>query len=366
MSDDHGESSTPARRARVAARGDLSPNARRLGLAAGILAGSGVLSLLLYAVRCPEPVSVVGGGLLVGGAVAAACAAVGFLFGIPRALAAQQESAAGTGHSRARYAANTNLEQISDWLTKLLVGAGLTQLGSLSRHFSALCGKLAPLLGDQAGSPAIAGALVAEFGVLGFLGGWLCTRLLLASALSEADRRALDSFVEAENLSGLGEQAGADSLRALAMEELGLPRREARRYDDLRRHLPTGVERTMHMQSLVEAARDSARDSALSPAQVREFFARGGEGERIYALALMQGDPDAADLDLALDTIERSRSAFEQYQALVVAEILIPTLSSADRARLAESLHEQLRPGSYVSRSQTRRAVAERILRALR
>src|ERR1700730_13401118 len=46
--------------------------------------------------------------------------AVGFLFGVPR-----------VGSTPASTRINTNLEQISDWLTKILVGVGLTQLHKL-------------------------------------------------------------------------------------------------------------------------------------------------------------------------------------------------------------------------------------------
>ncbi|MFJ9119784.1 hypothetical protein ACIRJO_30115 [Streptomyces sp. NPDC102394] len=332
---------------------------------AGVLAGSGVLSLLLYSVRCEQPLSVLGSGLLITGAVAVGGAALGFLFGVPHTLAAQSDPDGAEVRPRPAYVANTNLEQVSDWLTKLLIGAGLTQLGALSGWFRRLCRTLAPAFGDRPDSAVFAGALVAEFFVLGFLGGWLSTRLLLASALSEADRRALDSFIEAESFSEQGAQDEADSLRARAMEELGLPHSEARRYDDLRRILPRGSGRTEQMTSLVAAARDSARESGLDTDHVRELFGQGGDGQRIYALALMQGAPEIADLDLVLEGVEHSRSAFEQYQALVAAENLVPLLSSADRARLERSLRVQTAPGSYIARSTDRRRIAERVLSTL-
>jgi hypothetical protein len=49
---------------------------------------------------------------------------LGFIFGVPRAPEA-------TDRPNKSYRANTNLEQISDWLTKLLVGATLASLGSI-------------------------------------------------------------------------------------------------------------------------------------------------------------------------------------------------------------------------------------------
>jgi hypothetical protein len=59
----------------------------------------------------------------------------GFLFGIPRRLQeaapSVQPPASGTplskGAERSLYAGNTNLEQISDWLTKIIVGIGLVE-----------------------------------------------------------------------------------------------------------------------------------------------------------------------------------------------------------------------------------------------
>ncbi len=47
---------------------------------------------------------------------------LGLIFGLPRALSDYQPAAA------ERYKGNSNLEEISDWLTKLLVGVGLVQL----------------------------------------------------------------------------------------------------------------------------------------------------------------------------------------------------------------------------------------------
>jgi hypothetical protein len=352
---------TPAR-TRRAGRPPV-PVSRRVGTGLAALAGSGLLSLVLYASRCAEPVSVIGAGLLITGAVSAAGGALGFLFGIPRAIASHaEESPASAVSPRPVYVANTNLEQVSDWLTKLLIGAGLTQLGSLGGQFRRLVLGLAPTLGDRHDSAVFAAALVTEFLVLSFLGGWLSTRLLLASALSEADRRALDTFVQAENLSGRGDHAEADDLRARAMDELGLPRIEADRYDDMRRRLPQGSSRTAQMQALVDAARASAPDTALDPAHVREFFESGGEGRRIYALALMQGDPGLADLGIVLEAIEQSRSAFEQYQALVLAELVAPGLTAADRDRLCSTLASQLASGGRLTRSSSRRHVAERVL----
>ncbi|MFC4035857.1 hypothetical protein ACFO3J_30960 [Streptomyces polygonati] len=349
---------------------------RWVGWAMAGLGASGLLALVLYAARSGETVSVLGAGLLIIGATLAVGGAVGFLFGIPKTFTGRAEETWADGQEpperdirpyprsggQSRYAANTNLEQVSDWLTKLLIGAGLTQLGALSRYFKRLADTLAPSLGGRDDSAAFAAMMVTEFLLLGFLGGWLATRLLLASALSRADHRALAAFVQAQSLSERGDHREADDLRARAMSELGLPHVEADRYDDMRRLLMRGNSRTTQMQALVDAARASAPDTDLRLADIRDLFTTGGEGHRIYALALLQGAPDPAGFDLALDAIENSRSAFEQYQALVLAELLTPSLPPLDRDRLNHVLTTQLGVDGWLSRSASRRRIAERIL----
>lgn len=334
-----------------------------------VLAGTGMASVLLYAAASSRPAAVLGSALLFASCAATAGGTLGFLFGVPRVLsssaAADASLAAAPAARRPAYLANTNLEQVSDWLTKLLIGAGLTQLGSLYTYLRRLSDRLAPSFGGRRDSGLIGTALVVEFVVLGFLVGWLLTRLLLASALFQADLRALESFVRAENLSLEGDHRQAEQLRAQAMDVLGLPHAEARRYEDLRRQLPRGQGRTAQMQELVDAARSTARQLSLTVEQVRELFRDGHEGKRIYALALMQGSAHLADPQIILDTIGQSRSAFEQYQALVLASLVLADLSAQDRVRLRTVLNEQLEPSGYIGRSHNRRAVAEHILEAL-
>ncbi|MFO1085970.1 MAG: hypothetical protein U1E21_15505 [Reyranellaceae bacterium] len=59
-----------------------------------------------------------------GGAAGFSGGLLGFIFGVPRPSDSPSESAKA-------YRINTNLVQISDWLTKLLVGAGLASLGAI-------------------------------------------------------------------------------------------------------------------------------------------------------------------------------------------------------------------------------------------
>ena len=150
---------------------------------------------------------------------------VGFLFGIPRTLQGNpvlrqdtlinSKSIEDHGHKETSSEAraekvlpatsaatgndyqlkvNTNLEQISDWLTKILVGVGLTQLHHLPEQLMRAATFVAKGLNSGPNGPPIvfALALIIYFHVLGFLSGYLCTRLFLQPAFRRWDRGDID------------------------------------------------------------------------------------------------------------------------------------------------------------------------------
>src|SRR5258708_2722865 len=95
--------------------------------ATAILAG--VLILIFFTLQGPNPLQSLAIGLLVAGAALAAGILIGFLFGIPRTLQREgTNGAAGANSTAEAYGVNTTLEQISDWLTKIIVGVGLLPL----------------------------------------------------------------------------------------------------------------------------------------------------------------------------------------------------------------------------------------------
>src|SRR5207244_11408636 len=114
---------------------------------------------------------------------------LGFLFGIPRAPAPKSDgNRADAGAKPAptppavappkpSFEINTNLEQISDWLTKIIVGLGLVNLRSVPTYLKELSAYFAVSFGDVPGREAITLALIVLFGICGFLLGYLLTRL---------------------------------------------------------------------------------------------------------------------------------------------------------------------------------------------
>lgn len=133
---------------------------------------------------------------------------LGFLFGIPRTLqndrAPEQppggEDAGQVGSTNGTsYHANTNLEQISDWLTKILVGVGLTQIHAIAGRVEAVSQVAATAIGAGAGAQVFVVALIIYFAVCGFLLGYLWTRLYLTAAFrlfDDASLSALSSEVQ--------------------------------------------------------------------------------------------------------------------------------------------------------------------------
>jgi hypothetical protein len=165
----------------------------------------GLLTSALFAIQALNfisAVSVLSVTIAVAAASAAVGAALGFLFGIPRSLqdagpGASQDTTRATlrtGSERdkasLRYAGNTSLEQISDWLTKILVGVGLTQLINLPGALHGLGTFLGPALGGFPASDEFGVFIVVASWIGGFFVGYLWTRLRFVLLLTESEHEA--------------------------------------------------------------------------------------------------------------------------------------------------------------------------------
>jgi hypothetical protein len=127
--------------------------------------------------------------LLLAGVAGVSGGFFGFLFAIPRAQPIPDGAVVDGGPSGRRYNENTNLEQISDCLTKILIGITLTQFASLKDLVVSFSRLYAPsFLGATPGptGTAICVAAIAYFFVAGFLCVYLWTRLYMEGALRVA------------------------------------------------------------------------------------------------------------------------------------------------------------------------------------
>ena len=119
-------------------------------------------------------------GLLVASAALVVGGLLGFLFAIPRSLAVP-------GGRTEGLTTNTNLEQISDWLTKILVGLGLVELGSLRHETGLLVDAVGPALAPESDRRAVTLGILTLFSVSGFLLAYLATRVDLARMFAQAE-----------------------------------------------------------------------------------------------------------------------------------------------------------------------------------
>jgi len=108
---------------------------------------------------------------------------LGFIFGVPKVQTADPSS---PGAKAPPLKVNTNLEDISDWLTKILVGATLTQLVKIPEGISKAAHFMSA--GDtNSSADSFNAAVLVYFLALGFLAGYLMTRMFFAVAFARAD-----------------------------------------------------------------------------------------------------------------------------------------------------------------------------------
>lgn len=202
-------------------------------------------------------------------------------------------------------------------------------------------------------------------------GGFLDVLDLLDPAMQ---REALPSMIavveQAEAAAPHDRRAAASDVREQLERELervepagpviDLLRSYAAAYERIRAAMPPGNERTLRMNQLVVQARAAVAKGTVTAAELRTLFA-AGEGGRVMALAAWQARPELADLASVLDAIGSSRSAFEQYHGLRVAERL--ELSAQEREQLRATLRQQLAdPDKGVAHDRSRYQLIQRLL----
>lgn len=187
------------------------------------------------------------GEALFGGAAAVAGAVAGFLFGVPRFARGDAEPA-----SQSRLAINTNLVDVSDWLTKLLLGATLTQLGNIPGFVWSAAGALAQE--SVTGHRAVTAAVLVYYTASGFLGFYLITQIYLTLAF----KRASDFLARPPAADRL--RALAERLRTAATDPDVLREAEPALRDEMRR-----LERELGRKEVRERLRAQLGEAAERP-----------------------------------------------------------------------------------------------------
>lgn len=325
-----------------------------LGLGAAIWVGwqaSSVGPVLLWCVAC----------LAVG-------ATVGFLFGIPRSggQISKQNARKDSAKTGAKVAStsteresetgrpNTNLEEVSDWLTKILVGLSLVHLKTIEESVMSMSRNAAASLSatPTAADISAATALVVGFAVVGFLCGYLYTRLFLQGAFSRSDYD-MRKFHEvlAEELSNTSPEAappsGEPSIpspsdrqsaeRVLQVAPTNRPdevlaplRALAAEYERVRGEMLFGRERTSKMSEIASGMKRLALVTAPFLPQLTQS---SSPGERLAAVIILQMKFDPAYIEwLANRLVEEP--AFGGYQAASALLARVRIVGGRERQRI--------------------------------
>jgi hypothetical protein len=142
-------------------------------------------------------------------------ALLGFLFGLPRfdygarsgtqnATSAQESTASSvppptiaTTTSVTRYRPSTNLDDVADWLTKIIVGLGLTQITTVGTALSQASKTiLTPCGPDCLAREGFTSAIIVSGAVGGFLFAYIWTRLYYAAMAAKSDKEVMREIEE--------------------------------------------------------------------------------------------------------------------------------------------------------------------------
>lgn len=212
---------------------------------------------------------------------------------------------------------------------------------------------------NEVGSAALLTAGVAIAGLAVF--GNRIEAFEAAGVRLELVRQARDARQEAEQARAAGEPDRAELLERRAQSLLVAASGVGSRYEQLRTTEPSGWDRTARMEQLLREAR-ALDTEILTASQVAGIFASGSDGDRVTALALIERNPRLATADVLVDAITNSRSAFEQYHALVAADRALDSLLDEERMRIRDAV-ESLLAGPIGQKTSDRRTAAQRILK---
>jgi hypothetical protein len=127
----------------------------------------------------------------------------GFIFGVPKIVTSNGTHSSTLGEISQMAAPekkakkniiqeNTNLTQISDWLTKVIIGAGLVQLKEIPGFIISVSRKMAKGMHIGAFRPedldiftVLSGGIVVYFITWGFVSGYLVMRLVISELLKD-------------------------------------------------------------------------------------------------------------------------------------------------------------------------------------
>ncbi len=168
----------------------------------------------------PTGLAILACGLLLALAAALVGGLIGLTFGIPKTVKVEAPPggaaavADGTKKRHNDYSSNSNFEEISDWLTKILVGAGLVQIGAIPGAIDGFASRIGEsgVLGPA--GMIVGPSIVIAYSIAGFGLAYLWARIYMGRELEEAQHD--DDDDEERPVKPAEEQANTTSVTASA------------------------------------------------------------------------------------------------------------------------------------------------------
>ena len=200
--------------------------------------------------------------LLIASAAISLGSFLGFLFGMPRAVIAASTTEENDAEAPLSYRPSTNLEQVSDWLTKILIGVGLVELrhigGTLASMGHVVAGSLK---NPPPGTEVVTQVVVVAFSVFGFIAGFLWTRIYYGPLQTLTDQslisRLRSSLKKFENKLS-NQESDIQSVRKVT-EGLATGKLVTQR-TAVSRELPASIENEAAQDTLPEEVRNKLAD----------------------------------------------------------------------------------------------------------
>jgi hypothetical protein len=252
---------------------------------------------------------------------------IGFLFGVPRVLQVDARDPAASKKSESardasyRIEVNTNLEQISDWLTKIIVGLGLMNLFKMPELLTRASRFVGEGLGGAEEWRHLAAALLVFFSFMA------ADRAAISPEefSDELAREAQGADPTAKRLPSKAQVAAAERLGKLALSvSEPVIRRQvedlALEYERTRSSMRAGPERTHRLDDVVRRMRTLGMAARFL---LPELVASTSPGKRLVGLSLLSVEPEDRYLDWIVDRFapdaERPFVVFHAAMALAAA-----------------------------------------------
>lgn len=366
---------------------------RRILVGLAILAG--LLGVALYAFAARPWLRTFGAGALFSLGALAVGGFFGFLFGLPHVGAGS--SAAGAGTSASPSAAptaaeavqpvaapstspvslSTNLQQVADWLTKLIIGAGLVQLGRFPHAAYVLFKAMAADLGGSGTALAVAGGISAYFVLLGFVVGWLSTYLFLTPTVDRVQRTLaatievastqasiLDTRATREELKDPG-SAQAQNLRTAAEAQRQRATTAAALYAGVYELPNADPGRVAAMDAAITSSAAALIASGATADQVYDRYRSRDQRQREIALAAMALDSSLLNVEAVINSVSRSQTGNEQYQALLAALNGVRQFEGTAAMSLRAAVQAEVTSGAHFGPASNRYSLAQALLQKL-